>query len=221
VKLNYFVKAFVDGENRLRVVSLHPEVFACSCVCVFVLLIVCCFCFFSGCFRKSLCSSCLKRPLLSPLSIWDRLATRAPRKKRKEKQRKQRSFCNRYVCVGTKSGLLLRSHLDSSSGALSDTRSRFLGLRPVRLAVVRCPSGGALLALGERAWLLFAPSGAGTAGTGSLLTAPLACPALQHAASFASAADPAGWAALQGDSLKVISVTVRRKKKKNRKQKKM
>jgi splicing factor 3B subunit 3 len=101
--------------------------------------------------------------------------------------------------VGTRNGLLLRSHVDSSSGALSDTRSRFLGLRAVRLAAVRASSGGAVLALGERPWLLFASAQ-------SLLTAPVACPPLQHAAPFASAADPFGWAALQGDSLKVLSV---------------
>ncbi len=115
-----------------------------------------------------------------------------------------------FVCVGTRSGLLLRSQLDSSSGALADTRSRFLGLRPVRLAPVRCATGGALLALGERPWLLFSSVSSAVASSSSslsLVTSPVACAALQHAASFASAADPFGWAALQGDSLKVLSVT--------------
>jgi hypothetical protein len=104
---------------------------------------------------------------------------------------------NLYVCVGTRTGLLIRSALDPTSGALGDTRSRFLGLRPVRLAVLKVPDGDALLALGERAWLTFA------AGPSGLLTAPLACPPLQWASSFASAADPFGWTALQGDTLKV------------------
>ncbi len=105
-----------------------------------------------------------------------------------------------FVCVGTKTGLLVRSALDPATGALGDTRSRFLGLRPVRLAAVRVPDGEALLALGERAWLTFASGPAG------LLTAPLACPPLQWASSFASAADPFGWTALQGDTLKVCHV---------------
>ncbi len=105
-----------------------------------------------------------------------------------------------YLCAGTRAGLLLRSQLDPVSGALADTRSRFLGLRPVRLAVVRLADGDGLLALGERAWLTFASGAAG------LTTAPLSCPPLQWASSFTSAADAFGWTALQGGVLTVLSV---------------
>ena len=60
-----------------------------------------------------------------------------------------------FLNAGLRNGILARSAVDSSSGALSDTRIRLLGTAPVRLMHVRV--GGdhypALLALSSRSWL--------------------------------------------------------------------
>lgn len=114
-----------------------------------------------------------------------------------------------FVFVGTKSGLLLRTSVDVATGALGDTRSRFLGVRPVRIfSIVVAPENNtgvptevdnALLAVGDRPWLVFNRQQ-------QLLTMPLSCPPFQSAASFASLVEPHGWVVLDHDQLRVVTV---------------
>ncbi|KAJ7819941.1 CPSF A subunit region-domain-containing protein [Mycena olivaceomarginata] len=58
-----------------------------------------------------------------------------------------------FVHIGLQNGVLLQTVLDTSTGQLVDTRSRFLGTRPVRLSRVIGQRIGAILALSSRSWI--------------------------------------------------------------------
>lgn len=58
-----------------------------------------------------------------------------------------------YLHIGLQSGVYLRTILDEITGDLSDTRTRFLGPRPVKLFEVDVEDQSAVLALSSRAWL--------------------------------------------------------------------
>lgn len=47
------------------------------------------------------------------------------------------SQCNLYLNVGLQNGVLLRTVLDPVTGDLADTRTRYLGSRPVKLFRIR------------------------------------------------------------------------------------
>lgn len=62
---------------------------------------------------------------------------------------------NLYLNVGLQNGVLLRTVLDPSTGDLTDTRTRYLGSRPVKLFRIRMQGSDAvsfpsLLCLGLR-----------------------------------------------------------------------
>lgn len=106
-----------------------------------------------------------------------------------------------FIFIGTRTGLLLRSNVDVSSGALADSRSRFLGLRPVRLVSISVGETDepGVVALGDRPWLV-------CNAQQSVVTIPLASPLFQSAAFFSSPADPHGWIVITGDALRIMSV---------------
>lgn len=58
-----------------------------------------------------------------------------------------------FVNIGLQNGVLLRTVLDPVNGQLTDTRTRFLGTRPVRLLRVNIQRNPAILALSSRPWL--------------------------------------------------------------------
>ncbi|KAJ6632597.1 CPSF A subunit region-domain-containing protein [Mycena sp. CBHHK59/15] len=82
------------------------------------------------------------------------------------------------VHIGLNNGVLLRTVLDTSTGQLVDTSSRFLGTRPIRLSPVLFQGKKAILALSSRSWISCTP------GNGLGRFAPLNCDALQHGCSF-------------------------------------
>ncbi|KAJ7471905.1 pre-mRNA-splicing factor RSE1 [Mycena latifolia] len=60
------------------------------------------------------------------------------------------------VHIGLQNGVLLKTVLDTSTGQLGDTRSRFIGSRPVQLTRIKLRGSDALLALSSRAWIDYA-----------------------------------------------------------------
>ena len=56
---------------------------------------------------------------------------------------------------GLANGVLMRTVMDSVTGALSDMRQRFLGTRPVKLFKTRVRGQNALLSLSSRSFLTY------------------------------------------------------------------
>jgi len=104
-----------------------------------------------------------------------------------------------FLCIGLSNGVMLRARLDPRTGQLSDSRTRFLGARAVKL--FRLPLGGheGVLALSSRPWAAYCHQNA-------LLTSPLAYQALEHGAAFASEHCPEGVVAIAGNTLRILSL---------------
>jgi len=104
-----------------------------------------------------------------------------------------------FLCIGLSNGVLLRARLDPRTGQLSDSRTRFLGARAVKL--FRLPLGGheGVLALSSRPWAAYCHQFA-------LLTSPLAYQALEYGSSFASEHCPEGVVAIAGNTLRILSL---------------
>ena len=58
------------------------------------------------------------------------------------------------VPAGLLNGLLLRTEVDKVTGQLSDTRTRFLGVRRPRLTAVPVRGKRSMLTLSNRPWLV-------------------------------------------------------------------
>jgi splicing factor 3B subunit 3 len=70
-------------------------------------------------------------------------------------ERKGSDIAQLYVNVGLHSGVFMRTSIDSITGVLSDTRTRFLGNRPIKLFKVKVRGSTAVLALSSRSWLSY------------------------------------------------------------------
>ncbi|KAK2076313.1 hypothetical protein QBZ16_000837 [Prototheca wickerhamii] len=101
--------------------------------------------------------------------------------------------------VGLSTGLLLRTEVDEVTGALTDTRSRFLGTRAPRLAAAPLAGAPAMLALSSRPWVGYREQGRWT-------VVPASYGALDAAAPFASEQCPEGFVAVAGATLRVLAV---------------
>ncbi|KAF5187930.1 Splicing factor 3b subunit [Thalictrum thalictroides] len=104
-----------------------------------------------------------------------------------------------FLNAGLQNGVLFRTVVDMVTGQLSDTRSRFLGLRAPKLfsAVVR--GRRAMLCLSSRPWL-------GYIHQGHFLLTPLSYETLEYAASFSSDQCAEGVVAVAGDALRVFTI---------------
>ena len=104
-----------------------------------------------------------------------------------------------FLCIGLENGVMLRARLEPRTGQLSDSRTRFLGARAVRL--FRLPLGGreGVLALSSRPWAAYNHQF-------SIVTSPLAYQALEHGCSFASEHCPEGIVAIAGNTLRILSL---------------
>uniref|UniRef100_A0A1I8I8S6 CPSF_A domain-containing protein n=1 Tax=Macrostomum lignano TaxID=282301 RepID=A0A1I8I8S6_9PLAT len=60
-----------------------------------------------------------------------------------------------YLNIGLQNGVLLRALIDPVTGDLSDTRTRYLGSRPVKLFRVFVQGSEAVLAISSRSWLYY------------------------------------------------------------------
>lgn len=100
---------------------------------------------------------------------------------------------------GLGNGVLMRAQVDLITGALTDSRSRFLGVKPVKLATV---GPGLLLCMSDLPHLTHS-----VGPTRTVTTTPLRCVPLQGATAFVSSACMfGGMAALARDTLTILSV---------------
>ncbi|KAJ3220522.1 Splicing factor 3B subunit 3, partial [Clydaea vesicula] len=110
-----------------------------------------------------------------------------------------------FMHVGLQNGVLLRSTLDSVTGSLSDTRSRFIGTKPCKLFQVRigCASStdnpNAVLILSSRPWLAYIYQG-------RTKLVPISYEALEFGSSFSSENCPEGIVAVSGNVLRILQV---------------
>ena len=104
-----------------------------------------------------------------------------------------------YLHIGLYSGVYLRTVLDKITGELSDTRTRFLGLKAAKLFRVSVNGKAAVLALSSRPWL-----GYSDVQTGGFMLTPLDYPGLNWAWSFSSEQCQEGMVGIQGQNLRYV-----------------
>ncbi|KAF6148902.1 hypothetical protein GIB67_014273 [Kingdonia uniflora] len=104
-----------------------------------------------------------------------------------------------FLNAGLQNGVLFRTVVDMVTGQLSDTRSRFLGLRAPKLFSALVRGRQAMLCLSSRPWL-------GYIHQGHFLLTPLSYESLEYAASFSSDQCAEGVVAVAGDALRVFTI---------------
>ncbi|KAG0263897.1 Splicing factor 3B subunit 3 [Mortierella polycephala] len=109
------------------------------------------------------------------------------------------SLTTLYLNIGLQNGVLLRTVLDQTTGQLSDTRTRFLGARPVKLFELNMAGNPAVLALSSRPWLSYQMQS-------RIHLNPLSYEALEYAASFTSEQCLEGVVAIAGSELKIFTI---------------
>ncbi|KAM5475209.1 pre-mRNA-splicing factor rse1 [Microsporum audouinii] len=106
-----------------------------------------------------------------------------------------------YLHIGLYSGIYLRTVLDEVTGELSDTRTRFLGVKPVKLFSVSVKEQRAVLALSSRSWL-----GYSDVQTMSFTLTPLNYVGLEWSWNFSSEQCVEGMVGIQGQNLRIFSI---------------
>ncbi|KAF3322313.1 splicing factor 3B subunit 3-like protein [Carex littledalei] len=104
-----------------------------------------------------------------------------------------------FLNAGLQNGVLFRTVVDMLTGQLSDTRSRFLGLRAPKLFSCMVRGRQAMLCLSSRPWL-------GYIHQGHFLLTPLSYETLEYAASFSSDQCAEGIVAVAKDQLRVFTI---------------
>ncbi|KAN0135379.1 CPSF A subunit region domain containing protein [Lactarius tabidus] len=105
-----------------------------------------------------------------------------------------------FVNIGLQTGVLLRTVLDPVSGQLTDTRTRFLGTRPVRLIRVQVKSQPAILALSSRTWLNYTHQNL-------MHFTPLIFDPLDYSWSFSAELCPEGLIGITGNVLRIFQIS--------------
>ncbi|KAL9654254.1 hypothetical protein ABK040_010286 [Willaertia magna] len=104
-----------------------------------------------------------------------------------------------FLNIGLSNGVVLRSTVDTSSGDLSDTRTRFLGTKGVKLRTIKIAGRNAILALSSKPWL-------GFSNQGKIEMIPLSYPTLHYASNFSSEQCPEGLVAITSGDLRILSI---------------
>ena len=104
-----------------------------------------------------------------------------------------------YLNVGLQNGVHLRTVLDENTGDLSDTRTRYLGTRPIKLFQVVMQGKDSLLALSSRSWLCYYHQN-------RFHLTPLSYEPLEYAAGFSSEQCPEGIVAISGNTLRILAL---------------
>ncbi|CAF1963976.1 unnamed protein product [Rotaria magnacalcarata] len=104
-----------------------------------------------------------------------------------------------FLNIGLQNGVLLRSVLDSVSGDMSDTRTRYIGSKPVKLFRILMQGNEAVLAMSSRTWLSYTYQG-------RFHLTPLSYESLEHASGFASEQCPEGIVAIAGNTLRILTL---------------
>uniref|UniRef100_A0A8R1HWU0 MMS1_N domain-containing protein n=1 Tax=Caenorhabditis japonica TaxID=281687 RepID=A0A8R1HWU0_CAEJA len=103
-----------------------------------------------------------------------------------------------HLNIGLQNGCLFRNTVDNVTGAIMDTRTRYLGTRPVKLFKVQCQGRSAILCTSSRSWLLYHFQR-------RFHLTPLSYVNLEHAASFCSNQCAEGIVAISASTLRIIA----------------
>jgi splicing factor 3B subunit 3 len=106
-----------------------------------------------------------------------------------------------YLHIGLYSGVYLRTVLDEVTGDLSDTRTRFLGPKPVKLFQVIVKEQTSVLALSSRPWL-----GYSDPQTKAFMLTPLNYSPLEYGWNFSSEQCPEGMVGIEGQHLRYVKL---------------
>ena len=104
-----------------------------------------------------------------------------------------------YLNIGLHNGVLLRTVVDQVTGDLSDTRTRYIGSRPVKLFRVTMQGGEAVLAMSSRTWISYYYS------IRFHLTL-LSYDTLEYATGFSSKQCPEGIVAISTNTLRIMAL---------------
>ncbi|KAF9237558.1 CPSF A subunit region-domain-containing protein [Melanogaster broomeanus] len=104
-----------------------------------------------------------------------------------------------FVNIGLQNGVLLRTVLDPINGQLTDTRTRFLGTRPIKLVRVQIQKNPAMLALSSRSWLNYTHQNL-------MHFTPLIFDNFDYAWSFSAELSPEGLIGVTGSVLRIFQV---------------
>ncbi|GJE94388.1 DDB1 family protein [Phanerochaete sordida] len=104
-----------------------------------------------------------------------------------------------FVNIGLQNGVLLRTVLDPINGQLTDTRTRFLGTRPIKLVRVQVQKNPGILALSSRSWLNYTHQNL-------MHFTPLIFDNLDYAWSFSAELCPEGLIGISGSVLRIFQI---------------
>ncbi|KAI8334128.1 CPSF A subunit region-domain-containing protein [Blakeslea trispora] len=104
-----------------------------------------------------------------------------------------------YLNIGMSNGLFLRTALDTVTGQLSDTRTRFLGPKSVKLFKISIQGLPAVLALSTKPWVSYTFQN-------RLYLMPLSYEMLEYGSDFVSEQCPEGVVAIAGNTLRIFTV---------------
>lgn len=104
-----------------------------------------------------------------------------------------------YLNIGLQNGVHLRTVLDENTGDLSDTRTRYLGTRPIKLFQVCMQGKESLLALSSRSWLCYYHQN-------RFHLTPLSYESLEYASGFSSEQCPEGIVAISSNTLRILAL---------------
>lgn len=104
-----------------------------------------------------------------------------------------------YLNIGLSNGVLLRTVLDPVTGDLADTRTRYLGSRPVKLFRIRMQGSEAVLAMSSRSWLSYYYQN-------RFHLTPLSYETLEYASGFSSEQCSEGIVAISTNTLRILAL---------------
>lgn len=104
-----------------------------------------------------------------------------------------------YLNVGLQNGVLLRTVLDNVVGRIGDTRTRYLGSKPVKLFRINMQGSEAVLAMSSRTWLSYYYQN-------RFHLTPLSYESLEYASGFSSEQCPEGIVAISTNTLRILAL---------------
>lgn len=104
-----------------------------------------------------------------------------------------------YLQAGLANGILLRTEIDSVTGHLSDTRTRFLGTRPPKVVGLKIMGKEAMMALSSRPWV-------GYTQEGRFTLTPISYESLSYASNFSSEQCPEAIVGVYQTSLRIFAI---------------
>lgn len=104
-----------------------------------------------------------------------------------------------HLNIGLSNGVLLRTSLDPVTGDLADTRTRYLGSRPVKLFQIKIKGHESVLAMSSRTWLSYYFQN-------RFHLTPLSYESLEYASGFSSEQCSEGIVAISTNTLRILAL---------------